>query len=210
MTQGRYWYLATPYTHYELGHEAAFRLASEQAALLMQAGIPVFCPISHSHPIADFGKLNNVDPDFWRRMDKPMLDGCYGVIYVLAEGYLRSSGMHNELVETLRAGKPVVFMEPGKFPTELIMKTPATTLEGTWPKTPKPPMHPDGAQHKTPTYPPGCRDINAGVPNEQITPTGERLWYAPGEQRSQQQQTVRGFTARASSLPDGSDRGVGG
>lgn len=129
MTPDSYWYLATPYTHYELGHEAAFRMASEQAALLMTAGIPIFCPISHSHPIADFGKLDKVDPDFWRRMDKPMIAAAHGLIYVLASGYLRSSGMHNELVEMLRSGKPVVFMEPGKVPEEL--------LSG-WPKYPKP------------------------------------------------------------------------
>ncbi len=137
MAPDSYWYLATPYTHYELGHEAAFRMASEQAALLMRAGVPVFCPIAHSHPIADFGKLDKVDPEFWRRMDKPMLAQAHGLIYVLAPGYLQSSGMHNEIVETLKAKKPVVMMLIGEVPEVLL---------NSHPKLPKPLIPPSPLQ----------------------------------------------------------------
>lgn len=56
-----FYYLATPYSRYAAGIEAAFQAASEQAAILVRHGIPVFCPIAHTHPIAIHGDIDPFD-----------------------------------------------------------------------------------------------------------------------------------------------------
>ena len=45
-----FWYLASPYSKYPEGTQAAFEMACWQAGLLIRAGVPVFSPIAHSHP----------------------------------------------------------------------------------------------------------------------------------------------------------------
>lgn len=45
-------YLATPYSKYPRGIEAAFVDASRLAACLVRLGISVYSPIAHTHPIA--------------------------------------------------------------------------------------------------------------------------------------------------------------
>lgn len=115
-----YWYLATPYTNFPGGHEAAFTMACEQTALLMKADVNVYAPIAHTHPIAVHGNMDKVDPDLWRRVDKPMVDAAYGCIYLEDPSSLKSSGMHHELKEFVKAGKPIVFMQPGVVPQELL------------------------------------------------------------------------------------------
>jgi len=117
---GGYWYLATPYTNFPGGHEVACRVACEQAALLMKAGVNVFCPIAHSHPIAVHGNMDKVDPDLWRRVDKPFVDAACGLIYLELPDSLASQGMHNELIEFVKDDKPIVFMQPGVVPWQFL------------------------------------------------------------------------------------------
>lgn len=126
MTDG-YWYLCSPYSKFPAGHEAAFNLACENAALLLSNRISIFCPIAHSHPLVAHG-LKAVDHDFWINVvDRPMMEGAKGLIFLEAESWAQSSGMHEEIVEFVKAGKPVVFMRPGEVPEELL----PLTLEST-------------------------------------------------------------------------------
>jgi hypothetical protein len=127
-----YWYLATPYSDYPGGHQAACEMACEQAALLIAAGVDVFCPIAHSHPIAEHGNLDKVDPELWRRVDKPFVEAAKGCIYLEDPASLASKGMHNELIEFVKAGKPVVFMQPGVVPPELLSIAPSSFTNIVW------------------------------------------------------------------------------
>lgn len=55
-------YLASPYTHSDVHvREWRFREACRAAAALLRAGITVFSPIAHSHPIAAFGMPTSWD-----------------------------------------------------------------------------------------------------------------------------------------------------
>lgn len=111
MWSGRgFWYLATPYTRYPYGMESAFREASKAAALLIQAGIPVFCPIAHSHPIAVHGHLSQTDHGTWLTVDKPMMDAAVGLIVVQMSGYEQSVGVQHERDVFGCAGKRAVFL----------------------------------------------------------------------------------------------------
>jgi len=115
-----YWYLATPYTNFPGGIEAAYDLATANASLLLKHNIPVFSPITHTHPMKEHGLPNTLGHDFWINVvDRPMMRGAHGLIFLEADTWQKSSGMHEEIVEFVKAGKPIVFMQPGKVPDQL-------------------------------------------------------------------------------------------
>lgn len=105
-----YWYLATPYTNYHEGHEAACEKACDIAAMLMSTGLVVFSPIAHSHPIA-YGRMDHIDPELWQKLDKPFLDNCCGVIVAKMKGWEESHGVQHEIETADAAGKPVMYLE---------------------------------------------------------------------------------------------------
>lgn len=53
-----YWYLASPYSKYPAGIEAAFQDICKQTALLIRHKIPVYSPIAHTHPVAIHGEID--------------------------------------------------------------------------------------------------------------------------------------------------------
>lgn len=113
-------YLATPYSKYEHGLEAAFILAAANTALLVKAGIPVYSPIAHTHPVAIHGGIDPYDHSIWIPADKPMMDAASALIVLTAQGWSESKGIAIEIDEFARAGKPVIYMTPGIVPSELL------------------------------------------------------------------------------------------
>jgi hypothetical protein len=119
---GGFWYLATPYSKYPGGIEAAFKLACINAGVLMKAGIAVFSPIAHTHPIVIACKMDPFDDFFfWVPPDKPMMEAARGVILLQAEGWQQSVGMQIEREAFTAACKPVILMQPGILPPDLDM-----------------------------------------------------------------------------------------
>lgn len=117
-----YFYLATPYARYREGHNAAFEEACKQAAILMQAGLPVFSPIAHSHPISLHGEFENTEHEFWMNVDRPFMDAAHGIIVCMMDGWQASRGVKYEIQTFERAGKPVHWMAPGHVPYSLIKR----------------------------------------------------------------------------------------
>jgi hypothetical protein len=112
-----FFYLATPYTSYEDGTQEAFLDACEQAALLIKAGIPVFCPIAHTHPIAVMGELDPYDHAIWLPADTPMMDAAEkGLIVCMLPGWDTSKGVNHEIEYFKKLGRPLYFMEPDELP----------------------------------------------------------------------------------------------
>lgn len=110
-----YWYLATPYSKYPDGVETAFVRAAEQSAILIGAGIPVFCPITHTHPIA----MTNTIPNKWETWivnDTPLMDAAKGIIVCMMKSWEISQGILHEIEYFSKQGKPVKFMIPGIVP----------------------------------------------------------------------------------------------
>lgn len=111
---GGFWYLATPYTKYPAGHEMAFRDASFVAGLLLSSGVPVFCPIAHTHPIAQYGNIhptNANDPFFWLRLDRHMMDAACGIIVAGLDGWSESYGVNYEIGVFHMADKPLLLLD---------------------------------------------------------------------------------------------------
>ena len=104
-------YLATPYSHAKpTVRSARFRKINEVAARLMAAGLHVYSPISHTHPIAEAGDLP-LGWDFWEQYDRHFIEWCDQLYVYCADGWKESKGVTAEIQIAEELGKPVVFME---------------------------------------------------------------------------------------------------
>ncbi|CAH2606094.1 conserved protein of unknown function (plasmid) [Rhodovastum atsumiense] len=119
MSGTTFWYLASPYSRYPGGIEEAFRLALRETGRLVSAGVPVFSPIAHTHPVAVECGLDPYSHDIWIPVDEPIMRAASGLIMLRAESWEQSYGMRLELEAFTAAGKPVVWMDVGTVPAEL-------------------------------------------------------------------------------------------
>ena len=110
------WYMASPYSKYPGGIEAAFIEASKQAAFLKNNDIDVFAPIPHSHPIAIHGGLDVYDYDLMLNWDKKFIDRCDGIIVCMMDGWTSSHGVNWEIERFIEQHKPIVYMTPNEVP----------------------------------------------------------------------------------------------
>lgn len=106
-----YYYLATPYSKYPDGIEAAFEEACRATAWLTQHGVGVFCPIAHTHPVAKFGNIDPLDHEVWLPADRPLMDGACGIIVCMMPSWRESYGIRHEIEVFETAGKPVEYMQ---------------------------------------------------------------------------------------------------
>lgn len=112
-----YIYLASPYSKYHLGREAAFDLVTREAARFMAEGIHVFAPITHSHPIQMNAERNGIPLinswEFWRDVDLIMIRQSAGLVVMMLEGWEESVGVTAEIEYAQANGIPVLYHEPG-------------------------------------------------------------------------------------------------
>lgn len=105
-------YLATPYSKYPAGIEAAFRDASKYAARLMQSGVKVYSPIAHTHPLAVHGGVDPLDHSIWLPFDEAMMIAADAICVLQMETWEASKGIAYEIEFFQKAGKPVYFLNP--------------------------------------------------------------------------------------------------
>jgi hypothetical protein len=122
-----YFYLASPYTLYPYGLDAAYELAVRASADLAGVGISALSPIMLSHLIAQFGGLDPRDHALWMRFDRPFMLAARGIIVLKAEGWRESAGMAEEIRVFATAGKPRIDMEPG-CPKDVLAEIVAETM----------------------------------------------------------------------------------
>jgi len=106
-------YLASPYSHKDPAiREARFHASCEAAAALMARGRLVFCPVAHSHSIAQYLPAETVcDFDFWMLQDLPILARAQRLIVLMLDGWRESRGLNREICFAVQHGIPVQFME---------------------------------------------------------------------------------------------------
>lgn len=114
-----FWYLATPYSGHPLGISEAHLAACRQATLLAAAGVPIYCPIAHTHSIAVHGNLDPSDHGLWLPLDEPLARAAEGLIVCMLPGWDRSRGVAAEIGWLRGSRRPVVYMTPGEVPEEL-------------------------------------------------------------------------------------------
>jgi hypothetical protein len=104
-------YLASPYTHPEPAvREDRFRAACRATAVLLQAGMHVFSPIVHSHPLVAFGMPTAFSD--WELIDRTYLERCDEVVVLMLGGWEESVGVQEEIAIARELGKPVRFLDP--------------------------------------------------------------------------------------------------
>lgn len=114
------WYLASPYSGHPHGKEVAFRAAAANAGLLLAAEVPVFSPISHTHPIEKYSpQMRGRAHSFWMAADRAVFNRCDGLIVLTEPGWIASRGVQEELGWARERGIPIVYMKPGEVPEQL-------------------------------------------------------------------------------------------
>lgn len=73
-----------------------FWAAAKATAALLKSGTDVYSPIVHSTPIAACG-LDDMDHEFWMRIDRPYLEWCTMVMVLTLDGWEQSRGVNMEL-----------------------------------------------------------------------------------------------------------------
>lgn len=112
LSQYRLCYLATPYTKYHLGIDAAFTHAAELAARLLKIGVRVYSPIAHAHPLAINGHLDPLDHSIWLPFDEAMMDAADCLIVAHMKGWDESYGVRHEIDFFTKDKKPVIHLDP--------------------------------------------------------------------------------------------------
>ena len=108
-----FWYLASPYTKYESGTAAANRHAAYWTGWLSAKGISVFSPITHTHPLHEFGPCDMPRThEFYMKIDKPFMEAAFGLMVLKLPGWDSSKGIKEEIEYFVEANKPIVFFEP--------------------------------------------------------------------------------------------------
>ena len=107
--KGMLGYLGVPYTW---DPEAAFWIVNRAAAILMVNGFNILSPISHSHPISEYIPDLQLDHDFWKKQDAPLMKACdFMFLLVLGDRgdklIKESKGCQHEIRTMLSNNKPV-------------------------------------------------------------------------------------------------------
>lgn len=103
-----YVYLATPYTDYPEGHEAAFRDAVAVSAALIDAGLHVFSPVVHFHPISK--AMPPQSHKFWMRQCRPFMIAAGSIKVAQLPGWMESRGVFEEIEFFRRKRKPISYL----------------------------------------------------------------------------------------------------
>jgi hypothetical protein len=106
-----FWYLATPFTNYPLGHEQAWLDACRLRGELVRMGISAYSPIAETYGAVKQMNLP-VDHIFWKADNESKMIHAYGLIMAELPGWADSEGMDREHKWFLGAKKPIVWCRP--------------------------------------------------------------------------------------------------
>lgn len=106
-------YLATPYSKFRRGLDAAFEEAAYLAGRLIQRHIKVYSPIVYTHPVSKSGaRLNPLDHSLWLPFDRAMMERSDILAVAMMEGWEASFGIQHEINFFSESHKPVCYLDP--------------------------------------------------------------------------------------------------
>lgn len=104
-------YLACPYSHPDpMVRRWRVKQVDMKAAELMEQGNLVFSPLSHSHPISNYCRVDPTDHDFWLRQDLWILDICDEMHILCLPGWDESKGIGVEIEYAKSKGIQIIFI----------------------------------------------------------------------------------------------------
>lgn len=115
-------YLASPYSKYKDGQEAANRLVCKYAGDIIKAKLPVFCPISHSHAISVNTDLAAMDHSVWMPLDFAFTEAAFAMVVCMMDGWDESFGVRKEIEFMKAHNKPIYYWgkPEGGLPSKLL------------------------------------------------------------------------------------------
>lgn len=108
-------YLASPYTNYPDSIEIAFRDVSRIAGKLLLAGVHVYSPIAHCHPMAVYGDIDALDRDFWLSYQETMMARCDVLIIAEMKSWQESIGIAHEVGFFARHKRTIFQLNPASM-----------------------------------------------------------------------------------------------
>lgn len=103
-------YLASPYSHPDPAVVVErFEKVSKEAARMVRAGIFVYCPIAHTHPMVIYGELTE-NWEFWKEYDETWLSICGRLYVLMLPGWESSKGVAAEIAIATRLGLPITYL----------------------------------------------------------------------------------------------------
>lgn len=102
-------YLASPYSKYKDGQDAATALVCMYTAELIKAKLPVFSPIAHSHTISINTDLAAKDHSVWMPLDFAFTEAAFAMIVCMMEGWDESFGVRKEIEYMKAHDKPIYY-----------------------------------------------------------------------------------------------------
>ena len=113
-------YLASPYSYAKVilrdpldrvrkreVEQLRFEDVCRFAAKLFAKGYLVFSPIAHTHPLAVYGGLPEIDYKLWLGLDQPFIEASVGLIVVHMPGWETSYGVTFEIDQFVKLNKPI-------------------------------------------------------------------------------------------------------
>ena len=110
-------YLASPYSDPDWKVERArFYAVCDAAVKMVAAGLRVYSPIAHTHPIAERAGLRGIalpkGYEFWREFDERMIAACDELWILMLDDWDDSAGVRREVEFARSIDKTVCVIEP--------------------------------------------------------------------------------------------------
>lgn len=106
-----YWYLASPYSKYPEGLEAAHRHVCIIRGALTRVPIPAYSPIAETHPVAIYSGMDPLDHKIWLPDYKPKMRHACGLIVAKMPTWEISFGISEEIKEFTKMQKPILYLD---------------------------------------------------------------------------------------------------
>lgn len=105
-------YLATPFTKYPHGIDAAVVDATRLAGNLLASGINVYAPIPYCAALARQHGFDMLALPFWLPLEEAMCLACDVLIVARLDGWAESEGIAREVERFVRSGKSIYDLDP--------------------------------------------------------------------------------------------------
>lgn len=110
-------YLASPYSHpYEKVKDERFILTAACASDLFAAGIHIFSPIVHCHPMHRYGGGLPGNFEFWEAYDRAMIGLSEALVILKLDGWHESKGVRAEYDIAVDLGLQIYVCDPDHLP----------------------------------------------------------------------------------------------
>lgn len=116
-------YLASPYTDQDFAlRELRAKQVAKVAGHLIAHGYQIFCPIAHSHYIANYSEVEAASAagagyektqthKMWMKLDLTMLEKCDRLFIYMLEGWDTSKGVEEEIQYALANDIPIAYLD---------------------------------------------------------------------------------------------------